>query len=143
VAETSVELATGWFYANYVKRLRLAPQAGLEPATLKGAEIRSGSRRTLVFVHKPAQTVAPFHRHWLRARPTLDRWPTIWWRERQAPMRSMGVVMIDENGQRALKMLGAHNQQPVQALGPSRPNEPFRDSVRLRDLNWRTDDSGA
>jgi hypothetical protein len=51
--------------------------------------------------------------------------------------------MIDENGQRALKMLGAHNQQPVQALGPSGPNEPFCDSVRLQDLNRRTYDSGA
>lgn len=58
-------------------------------------------------------------------------------------MRSMDVVMMDINGQRALKMLGAHNQQPVQALGTNRPNNAFRESVRLRSSNQRPYDSGA
>jgi hypothetical protein len=51
--------------------------------------------------------------------------------------------MIDVNGQRALEMLRARNQQPVQTFGPSGPNEPFRDSVRLWGLNRRPYDSGA
>ena len=58
-------------------------------------------------------------------------------------MRSMNVVMIDINGQRALEMLGAHNQQPVQALGTNGPNKAFRNSVRLRRFNRRPYDSGA
>jgi hypothetical protein len=69
--------------------------------SLKGAEIRSRSRRTLVFVYQPAQPVAPSRSHRLRATPTFDRRPTIWRREFQAPMRSMDVVMIDENRQSA------------------------------------------
>jgi hypothetical protein len=40
-------------------------------------------------------------------------------------------------------MLGAHNQQPVQALGPDGPNKAFCDPVRLWDLNRRLYDSGA
>jgi hypothetical protein len=59
------------------------------------------------------QTVAPFHRHRLRIKATLDRWPTIGRHEPKAPMRSMNVVMTDEDRQGSLKMLGAHNQQPV------------------------------
>src|SRR5262245_49658471 len=58
-------------------------------------------------------------------------------------MRSMDVVMIDENGQHALEMLVAPNQQPVQALGPSGPNESLRDSVCFRGLNRRSYDSGS
>src|SRR2546427_9484730 len=40
-------------------------------------------------------------------------------------------------------MTAVHDQQPVQTLGPYRPNEPFRDPIRLRCLNRRTNDSGA
>jgi hypothetical protein len=58
-------------------------------------------------------------------------------------MRSMDVVMIDIDWQRALDMLGAHNQQPVQALGTNGPNKTFRDSVCLRNLNRRPYDSGV
>src|SRR5262245_53423666 len=117
--------------------------AGTPAAALKGAEIRSGSRCALVFVYKPAQPVAPFHSHRLRARPTLERCSTIRRRELQGPMRSMDVVMIDENRQGALEMLGTYNQQPVQALGPSGPDEPFRNSVRLRKVDRCPYDSDA
>ena len=51
--------------------------------------------------------------------------------------------MMDINGQRALKMSGAHNQQLVQALGTNGPNKAFRDSVRLRSLDRRSYNSGA
>ena len=40
-------------------------------------------------------------------------------------------------------MRGAPNQQPAQALGPSGPNEPFRNGVCRRRLNRRPDDLGA
>jgi len=40
-----------------------------------GAETRSASRRTLILVNKPAETVAPCYLRRLRARPTADRWP--------------------------------------------------------------------
>ena len=58
-------------------------------------------------------------------------------------MRSMDVVVMDVNGQRALKMLGTRNQQPVQAFTTNGPNKAFRDSVRLRNLNRRPYDSGT
>ena len=51
--------------------------------------------------------------------------------------------MIDEHGQRALEMLGADDQQPVQALGSSGPDEPFRDAIRLRNLNRSSHDLDA
>jgi hypothetical protein len=43
---------------------------GVLTAILYGAETRSASRRTLVLVNKPAETVPPFYRRRLRARPT-------------------------------------------------------------------------
>src|SRR5207248_7330766 len=56
---------------------------------------------------------------------------------------AMSVVMIDEPGKRALEMPGVHDQEPIHTLRPSGPDKPFRDSVRLGDLNRRTYDSRA
>jgi hypothetical protein len=64
-------------------------------------------------VNKPAQPLSPFHSQRLGTRPTLDWWPTIWRRKFEAPMRSMDVVVIGEDRQSPLEMLGAENQQPV------------------------------
>lgn len=58
-------------------------------------------------------------------------------------MRSMDVVMMDIYGSRALTMLGAHNQQPVQALRTNGPNTALRESVRLRSSNRRSYGSGT
>jgi len=61
----------------------------------------------------------------------------------QASVRSMAVVMIDEDAENTLEMTNVCDQYPVQTFGSNGPNEPFRDSVRLRGLNWRTNDSDA
>jgi hypothetical protein len=43
----------------------------------------------------------------------FNRRPAIRRRERQAAMRAMTVVMLDEHRQDSLKMPGATNQQPI------------------------------
>jgi hypothetical protein len=40
-------------------------------------------------------------------------------------------------------MTGVDDQQPIQTLGPSGPNEPFRNPIGLRDLNRRANNSDA
>jgi hypothetical protein len=107
-----------------------------------GAETRSGSRRTIVFVNKPAQPVSPSQpsvAYQTNAQSVVDHLAA----RVPAPTRSMDVAVIEEDRQGVLEMLGAHNQQPVQALGPDGPNKVFRDPVRLRGFDRRTYDSGA
>jgi hypothetical protein len=55
----------------------------------------------------------------------------------------MAVVMINEYGERTLKVTRVRNQQPVQTFGSSGPNEPFRDPIRLRHLNRRAANDAA
>ena len=55
----------------------------------------------------------------------------------------MAVVVIDEHGQRPFEMLRVHDQHPIKTFGSDRSDEPFRDPVGLRSLNWRANDSGA
>jgi len=64
---------------------------------LYGAQIRSGSRRALIFVQQSAETVAAFHCHRSRARPVLNRRSAVRRREVQAAVRSIAVVMINEH----------------------------------------------
>ena len=47
------------------------------------------------------------------------------------------------DAEHTLEMTNVCDQQPVQTFGSNGLNEPFRDSVRLRGLNWRTNDSDA
>lgn len=98
---------------NQTLRADCAARLGCASSLVYGAETRSASRGTLVFVNEPTQPVASVHPAWWRISPTLDRWPTIGRREFQAPMRSMIVVMLDELRQDPLKMPSAANQQPV------------------------------
>jgi hypothetical protein len=102
---------------------------------LYGAQTRSASRRPLVLMYEPAETVATFHSQRLRGGPVLDRQSAIGWREFQAAVRATAVVMINKHGQRALEMPGVHNQQPVKTFGPDGSDEPFRDPIGLRNLN--------
>src|SRR5437868_2794055 len=108
-----------------------------------GAQIRSGSRRALIFVQQSAETVAAFHCHRSRARPVVNRRSAVRRREVEAAVRSIAVVTINEHRERAFEVTSVHHQQPVQTFGPDGANEPFRDPIRLRDLNRRANDSGA
>ena len=49
--------------------------------------------------------------------------------------------MINEHGQRALQLACAQDQEPIQTFGPNSPHEPFRDPIRLRRLNRRSNDT--
>ena len=49
--------------------------------------------------------------------------------------------MVDKEGQRPLEMPRVEYEQPVETLGPDRSDEPFRDPIGLRHLNWRANDS--
>ena len=64
-------------------------------------------------MNEPAETVAPFYRRRVRARPTADRWPPIGRRKLQAAMRSMVIVVLNERGQGSRQMIDTADQQPV------------------------------
>ena len=53
----------------------------------------------------------------------------------------MAVVVIDKHGQRPFEMLRVHDQPRIETFGSDRSDEPFRDPVGLRHLNWRANDS--
>src|SRR5262245_38731310 len=55
----------------------------------------------------------------------------------------MAVVMIDEYRERALKVTGVEDQQPIEALGTNSAHESFRDPIRLRRVNRRAHDTNA
>ena len=54
----------------------------------------------------------------------------------------MAVVVIDKHGQGPFEMLRVHDQHPIKTFGSHSSDEPFRDPVGLRHLNWRANDSG-
>jgi len=56
-------------------------------------------------------------------------------------MRPPTVVMIDEDGQRALQMPCVQNQEPIKAFGSSAADKPLCDPIRLGRLNRRPNDS--
>jgi len=56
-------------------------------------------------------------------------------------MRPPAVVMINEHGERALQVPSVQDQEPIQAFGSSRADEPLCDRIRLGCLNRRPNDS--
>src|SRR5262249_27795113 len=113
-------------------------------ATARACGVRKldSLRRTRVLVKESAETVATFQRYRLRPRPRRRRRATIRRRQVQAAVRPPTVVVITEHGERERQMAFIQDQQPVQTLGSSGPDEPFSDSIRLRHLNRRANDSG-
>jgi Family of unknown function (DUF5372)/Integrase core domain len=126
-----IDLLTG-----LAERPRVACSGGVY-----GALTRSGSRRTLVFVYKPAQPVAPFHSHRSRTRPTLDRWPTIWTLgDRPQPVRFLirdhdrkftdsFDAVFEAQGTRIV-------QTPIQVPEANGIAERFVRTVRSECLDW-------
>src|SRR5947208_3644135 len=53
-------------------------------------------------------------------------------REGQRSVWPVAVVMLHEDVEDPLEMLGVQDQQPVETLGPNGAHEPLRDTVRLR-----------
>ena len=51
--------------------------------------------------------------------------------------------MIEKHRQRPFEMPRVEYQQPVETLGPGRSDEPFRDPIGLRHLNWRANDPSS
>jgi hypothetical protein len=49
--------------------------------------------------------------------------------------------VIEIHGQGPFEMRGIENEQPGETLGPDRSDEPFRDPIGVRHLNWRANDS--
>src|SRR5262249_58165258 len=56
-------------------------------------------------------------------------------------MRPPTVVMIDEHGQRWVRMSCVQDQEPSQAVGSSAADKPLCDPIRLGCLNRRPNDS--
>ena len=55
----------------------------------------------------------------------------------------MAIVMINVDGQDTFKVPRTEHEEPIEALCTDRPNESFRDRVRLRRLNRRANDTNA
>ena len=55
----------------------------------------------------------------------------------------MAIVMINEHCENALEVSRVQNQQPIEALRTSGPDESFGDPIRLRCLNRRANDAYA
>jgi hypothetical protein len=58
-------------------------------------------------------------------------------------MRTMAVVVIDVDGEDALELAAAGDQDPVQALAPHRADKALGVGVRLGRLDRRSDDLDA
>src|SRR5262245_1580646 len=69
--------------------------------------------------------------------------PAVRWCEIQASVRPMAVVMLNEHREDALEMTCIQNQQPIEALRTSSPDESFGNPVRPRCLNRRANDTNA
>jgi len=52
--------------------------------------------------------------------------------ELQRPVRPVAVVVLDVDSQNLLQVPATHNQQPVQTLGPHRPDPGARRSLSSR-----------
>ena len=89
---------------------------------VKGAQIQRGSRRALILMQQASETIAANDKQFFRLRVSLGRYPAIRWREVQASMSPMSVVMINEQCEDPLKMTCVEDQQPVEALGTDGPH---------------------
>ena len=74
------------------------------------------SRRALVLVQEPSETVATLQRYRLRPGPRRRCRPTIRRCQVQAAMRPPTVVMINELGEHARQMPRVQDQEPIQAF---------------------------
>jgi hypothetical protein len=93
-------------------------------------------------VQQTTEPVPPNHRDLLQV-ALICRLPTIWRREIQTPVSAMPVVVIRENGEHPLEVTGVDNEQPVETLGPDRPNESLRNRIRLWRMNGRPPNAHA
>jgi hypothetical protein len=74
-----------------------------------------------------------------------DRWSNGWIGRLQPerPVRTVGVVVLDVDPQHLLEVAAPDDQQPVQALGPHRPDPALGVGVGVRRLHRRDQHLGA
>jgi hypothetical protein len=101
------------------------------------------SRGALIFVHQSAQPIPAKDGQPAREDLIFLPRPSVRWREIQAPVSPMAIVMINEHCENALEVSRVQNQQPIEALRTSGPDESFGDPIRLRCLNRRANDAYA
>jgi len=63
--------------------------------------------------------------------------------ELQRPVRSVPVVVLDVDSQDLFQVPATHDEQPVQALGPHRPDPALGVGVGVGRLHWRKHHLGA
>jgi hypothetical protein len=61
----------------------------------------------------------------------------------ERPVRPVSVIVLDVDPQHLLEVPASEDQQPVQALGPYRPDPALRMGVRVRCLHRRDEHLGA
>jgi len=96
-----------------------------------------------VLVYESAEQVTPVYlgRMILAGKGWFDGWIRRLQPER--PVWAMGVVVLEVDPKDLLEVAAPDDQQPVQALGPDRPDPAFRMGVRVRRLHRRQHHLGA
>ena len=96
------------------------------------------SRRQRVLAQQSAETIttADTDIRFRYGRAQRTHWPRR--NEAQRSMRPVPIVMFHEHSESSIQVALVRDQQPVQTLGTGGPYEPFRNAVRLRRANRRT-----
>jgi hypothetical protein len=91
----------------------------------------------VVFVYETTEEIASVDSE--RPAHPGDRWSNGWIRRLQPerPVRTVGVVVLGVDPQHLLEVAATEDQQPVQALGPDRPDPALRVGVGVRRLHRR------
>jgi Transposase len=114
------------------RALAEACRLGAEGCTNPGS-----CRGLVVFVQQTAQEVPPthvrLHRRGHRLTGSLRRG------QLEPPMWPFGIVVVDVDSEHALEMPLIQDEEPVQALGPHRPDPAFRVRIRAGRLHRRAD----
>jgi hypothetical protein len=119
---------------------RQAPGFGTparSPRAREGCTNPGSCHSLVIFVQQTAQEVPPthlrVHRGGHRLAGSLGRG------QLEPPMWPLGIVVVDEDSEHGLQMPLIQDKEPVQALGPHRPNPAFRVSIRAGRLHRHAD----
>ena len=101
----------------------------------------AGLSCTLVLVYQTSEPVPADHRRRLRVQTDFRHRPTVRRHQLQASVRSMAIVMNNEDREHAFGVTRIEHEQPIEAVGTDGSNESFRDPVRLWGLDRRPNDA--
>jgi hypothetical protein len=92
----------------------------------------------MVFVDKATKTVAAYDRTSGFGLP--DGSFALWDSKIETAMRPLSVAVVDVHLEYRFETTFVHDEDPVEALGPDRPNEPLRISIGPWSTPWSSND---